>query len=1071
MKKTAKKWSWILSKLCQKRCLYLLFFLQLFSLSLFAQNAITGTVKNPEGNPVQGVSVVLKGTNNGVTSDANGHYSINVTEAKGTLIFSLIGMKSQNVLISGRTGIDINMEEDFSSLKGVVVVGYGTQSRELVTTSISKLDNKVLENVPYPNIASALEGAIPGLRVQNTSGQPGAAPRIILRGGTSINNPDGAAPLFVIDGVIRSDMNNLNAMDIKSIQVLKDAAATAIYGARGTNGVIIIVTKSGEAGKTLVNYNIDFTLSKTNKKYDLLAAKDFEYYSRLGILATSRNYPPYVNLLTGNSYPGGIGNDLTNQTIFSEQYLTPDNKHKLDEGWQSIPDPLDPTKTIIFSSTNFQDILYRTALSQNHSLSVSGGSEKATFRLGLGYQNDQGVAIHSGYNRYNVDFSGDLKLTKNFKVFTRVSFANTSDKQIDVGGIFTAAMIGPPTAKRYFEDGTLAPGESISYANPEYSLSTRFPNNNATNLTIIGGAQWKILPGLTFNPQISFYQRSVYSRNFTKSFLNGPINLNTSRTASGSYTQEFDPQGSAVLTYIKSIKNVHNIEVDGGFSYFGTDNTTLSATGNNAATDLIPTLNASGTPVSVSGTESHQIILGYFSRVTYNYKQKYLFNASLRYDGASVLGDQNKWGLFPGISLGWKVDKENFWKIFPENLIQLKLRGSYGATGNISGLGFYQAQGEYSTGTRYSGNPGIQITTLPNKDLKWEQSKTLDFGMDIGLFDNRVGITFDHYRRVTDNLLTTLSLPPSTGFSSILTNYGSLENKGYEIEISAQILPSSSAFQWNISFNSANVNTRILKLPSNGIPNNRVGGVNVWDAKTKSYQWKGGLQEGGRVGDLYGYKQLSIYPTDADAAAGPVDMLVPRTNKTKYGGDVNWLDADGNDTINTKDQVYMGNPYPHLTGGFTNTFSYKNISLYVRMDYTIGAHIYYETGARLEGQFSGANALSTDLLKSWKKQGDITDVPRYYFADQNGQWNVWNGRGSSRFFPSLDFLCIRELTLSYNLPQALLKRVKITDARLNVTGNNLHYFTKYPGLNPEATGTYYGYPNPMSLIFGLSITF
>ena len=335
MKRTATTWSLILSKLHQKRCLYLLFFLQLFSLSLFAQHTITGTVKNPEGNPVQGVSVVLKGTSNGVTTDASGHYSINVTEARGTLIFSLIGMKTQNAAVSGRNVIDISMQEDFSALKGVVVVGYGTQSRELVTTAISKVDTKILQNVPYPNPASALEGAVPGLRVQATSGQPGASPRIILRGGTSINNPDGAAPMSVIDGVIRRAMDNILATDIRSIQVLKDAAATAIYGARGTNGVIIVVTKSGEAGKTQVNYQAGATFAQTTKKYDLLSARDFVYYQRLGFVATARNVPSYANLPTGNTYPGGTGNDLTNQTVFSEQYLTPANQYKLSQGWQS----------------------------------------------------------------------------------------------------------------------------------------------------------------------------------------------------------------------------------------------------------------------------------------------------------------------------------------------------------------------------------------------------------------------------------------------------------------------------------------------------------------------------------------------------------------------------------------------------------------------------------------------------------------------------------------------------------------------------------------------------------------
>ena len=1057
----------------KKNSFGLLLLFQLLCFSSFAQFKVTGFIRDLKENALEGATVVLKGTSMGSSTDNEGKYSVNLPNDKGTLVFTYIGFKSQEIKVAGRTVINLVLQAgEESSLQGVVIIGFGSQSKATLTTSISKLDNKVLENIPYSNVASALEGTIPGLRVQSISGQPGTAPRIILRGGTSINNPNGANPLYIIDGVTRADMNNINSSEIKSIQVLKDAASTAIYGARGSNGVIIIETKSGQLGKTQVNYRYDITLSKIGKKLDLLNAKDYVYYSRIGMAATANLNPAYLPNLTGSTYPGGTGNDLTNNTYLSLQYLTPDNAYKLNEGWQSEPDPLDPSKTLIFASTDFQNLLYRTAVSQNHSVSVSGGSEKATFNLGIGYQDDQGIAIQTDYKRFSLNLNTSLKVTNKIKVFGRVMYSNTINNQLfSVGALFSAAIIQPPINKLYFEDGTFATGSNFNYSNPLYSVSTYLPKNNANDLTIIVGGQWKILPGLSFDPQISFYQNTVYSRNFQKAFFNGPTNFNTSRNASASFIGQASPQANAVFTYTKSLNDVHNIEVQAGLSYFKNDNTTLVANGSKAATDLIPTLNASATPVAVSGSEDHQIILGYFSRATYNYKEKYLFSGSLRYDGASNLGNNNKWGLFPGISAGWVMDKENFWKIFPENLFHLKLRGSYGVTGNISGLGPYQAQGGYSTGSRYAGNAGVQILSLQNQNLKWEQSKTFDIGTDIGILNNRVGIILDYYRRVTSNLLTTLSMPPSTGYSSILTNFGSLENKGFEIGINAQILGNTSAFQWNISFNAANATTKILRLPPNGIQNNRVGGIYVWDSKTHGYEWKGGLQEGGRIGDLYGFKQVNIYATDAEAAAGPVDMLIPRTSKAKYGGDVNWLDADGNDTIDVRDKVYMGNPYPHLTGGFTNSFSYKNVSLNVRMDYTMGATIYFETGARLEGNFSGANALSSELLRSWKKQGDITDIPRYYWADQNAQWNVWNGRGSSRFFQKVDFLCLREISLSYNLPQSILKSLKIADLRFHVTGNNLYYFTNYQGLNPEESASYVAYPNPRSIIFGASVTF
>lgn len=1055
-----------------KRTLFILFSLQLISLSVFAQITIRGEVKTANGEPIPKASVLLKGTTIGATSDENGNYSINVDNPNGILVFSFVGMKSKEVPISGRQVVDVNLEGDLSTLSGVVVVGYGTQTRDVITTSVSKLDNKVLENIPYSNAASALEGTLSGVRVQTNSGQPGAAPNIIIRGGTSINSPNRAVPLYIIDGVYRDNMNDINTTDIESIQVLKDAAATAIYGAQGSNGVIIIVTKSGESGKTRVNYKFDYTNSQVGKTYDLLVGRDEVYYSRLGLAATASLNSAYLPFLTGSVYSGGTGNDLTSNTSFSLQYLTPENKHKLNEGWESMPDPLDPTKTLIFTSVNWQDILFRTANSQNHSVSVSGGGNKAKFYLGLGYQDNQGIAIQTDYKRFSLNFNGEVKVSDNVNVFARVMYANTNNDQVSsIGNIFKSALIAPTYNKLYLEDGSLSPGRNFGYANPFYQLSTYNPRRRANDLTLLVGSEATIIPGLTFSPQLSLRQVSNYARNFQRAYLNGPTTLVTSRNASGSFSELSSPQVTGVLTYIKSLNNVHNIEVKAGFSYFEENNTGLSASGSNAATDLIPTLNASATPVSVSGSETHQTLAGYFSRASYNYKRKYLVNASLRYDGASNLGSKNKWGVFPGVSVGWNVDRENFWKALPEDLIKLKIRASYGVTGNISGLGLYQAQGAYNASSLYAGNAGIQISTLPNQDLRWEQSKTGDIGLDVGLFNNRIGILFDYYKRVTSNLLTTLTLPPSTGFSSILTNYGSLQNKGYEIELNARILPSKSAFQWNIALNTATVNSKILKLPENGIENNRVGGEYVYDPKRGAYAYLGGLQEGGRIGDLFGYQQVSVYATDEEAAKGPVDMLIPRTNKTKYGGDVNWLDVDRNDTIDTRDRVYLGNSLPRITGGFTNSFSYKSISLSVRMDYTMGATIYYENGARTSGNFSGANGINADILRSWQKQGDITDIPRYYWADQNGQWNVWNNRGNSRFYEKTDFLCLREVTLAYGLPQSVLKRFKIADFRFHLTGANLYYFTNYDGLSPEQTDTDAAYPNPRSIILGASITF
>ncbi|MET6996022.1 SusC/RagA family TonB-linked outer membrane protein [Chitinophaga defluvii] len=1042
------------------------------SLATWAQESrqVRGKVVNAGNEPLPGVSVIIKGTSKGTSTTTDGNFLLEVNQPSPVLVFSFIGYKSQEQLLGSNTFLKITLEEDEAQLGEVVVIGYGKQSREAVTTAVSKLDNKVLENIPYTNVASALQGAIPGLRVQSTSGQPGAAPRVILRGGTSINNPNGASPLYIVDGIIRSNMNDISADDIESLQVLKDAAATAIYGARGSNGVVIITTRTGKEGKMRVTYSYDLSVSKVGRTYELASARDYINLGRSGTMAAAERNPAAKNRLT-LPLGYGTGNDLTNNTAYTTQYLTPANEHKLKEGWESMPDPLDPSKTIIFKETDFQALLYRTALSHDHHIAVSGGTEKATFNAGVGYLTAEGTTITTQFKRLTFNMNGELKAKENLSFFGRAMYSSSQSNEVfGITEIFYRSLGLPPTAKYTFEDGTLAPGQNRSIGNPVYHLNNRKIKNAADKLTLAVGAHWDLLPGLSFDPQVSLYKESSDGYSFQPGYLNGPTNFVATRSASGNAGKLLQTQADAVLSYNKSFNAAHNLEAKAGFSYYGRETTGLNANGQGASTDLIPTLNASAEPVSVSGSVSNQVIIGYFSRINYDYKQRYLFSLNVRYDGASNLGAQHKWGFFPGVSVGWNLHQEEFWKALPQDLLRLKLRGSYGVNGNITGLSDFQAMGEYNVGARYGGNAAIQNSVIPNDALRWEQSKTFDVGADIGLFKSRVNILFDYYRRITDNLITSLSLPPSTGFGSILTNLGSLQNKGIEIELNAQVLPATAALQWMIGFNASKTVNKIMKLPANGTENNRVGGFYVWDPARKDYAWLGGLQEGGRLGDFYAYKQVGIYATDADAKAGPVDMIIPGTDKTKAGGDVNWQDTDGNGLIDERDRVYVGNQFPVWTGGFTSALSYKNFDFTVRLDYTTGHTIYNYARAFMDGNWQGDIIMTKEMAeKSWKKSGDITDYPRYYWNDQT-LFNLW--RGNSQYYEKGDFLAIREVTLSYNMPKTVLQRLKINGIRVHVTGNNLYYFTKYKGPNPEEGGQDNGhYPIPRNIIFGANISF
>jgi TonB-linked SusC/RagA family outer membrane protein len=1054
--------------------LWLLLLTAYFGTNSYAQTSrqITGKVTDDRNEGLPGVNIQIKGTTTGSSTQANGEYKLSVPE-NASLIFSFIGYQSQEIPVGKSSAINVRLKADIAVLNEVVVTGYGTQSRETLTTSIAKLDTKVLENASYTNVSAALQGAIAGLRVQTTSGEPGAASRIILRGGTSINNPNGAAPLYIVDGIIReAGLTDLNSNDIESIQVLKDAGATAIYGARGSNGVILVTTKSGKAGKTVITYSYGLTSSHPGRTTEYASARDYIKYNRLGTVAGAvKNAALAARNQQANAT--GTGNDLTTNTAYTTMYLTAANEYKLKEGWESMPDPLDETKTIIFKETKYGDLMYQNSLMHQHNISASGGSEKASFNAALGYMNGSGTVISTDYKRLNFNLNGNLKLYDNLSVYARVLYSNrTSNPVASYSNSFYRFPSLPGTAKYQFEDGTMAPGQSRSLGNPDYFLKGPYApkgNNNVQNTTMALGGRWEILKDLTFEPQLSILNQSADSYTFQPAaLLNGVGAVVTTRAASSAYNKTMQYQAEGVLTYSKSISD-HNIEAKAGISYYSRNILTQAASGEGAATDNVPTLNAAATPTVVSGTVSDFRMIGLFSRVNYDYKQKYLLSLNFRYDGASNLGGKNRFGSFPGVSAGWNLHKEEFWKtLLPENLLDLKLRASYGINGNISGLSDFQALGNYAVGTRYSGSAAVIASVLPNADLKWEKSKTIDIGFDAGLFKKRISILFDVFSRTTSDLLTTVSLPISSGYTSVFTNLGTLDNKGIEAAINFRMLPGSSPIQWDLSFNASKVTNKIAKLPNNGVARNRIGGVYVWDPSTGAYDWLGGLQEGGRIGDMYAFKLTGVYATDDAAAKGPVDQLVNTTNKTKYGGDAIWQDVDGNNIIDTRDQVYVGNPYPKWTGGFSSSLNYKGLGFYVRMDYSTGATIYNYPAVFADGQLQG-DALPTQkyINNMWKKPGDITMTPRYIWQNQLG-----NIRPNDTYYEKASFLAIREVSFTYNLPKTITDKLRLANIRLNLTGSNLHYFTTYSGQNPDDGGQDNGhFPVPVNLSFGAQITF
>lgn len=1070
-----------------KKCISLLLLLLCFlSVEVFAAGpaiasvnppkVITGVVKDESGNSLPGVSVSVKGKTIGTTTDANGKFSLSVPEGSRVVVVSIVGYNTQEIDITNKSTFNITLTDNTSKLNEVVVVGYGSQSREKLSTSVTKLDSRVLTDIPYTNIGNALQGNIAGLQVQNLSGQPGAAPRIILRGGTSINNPLGSSPLYIVDGIIRpNQLADINANDIESLQVLKDAAATAIYGARGSNGVVLATTKRGKLNKTAISYTFNGSAGNPMKIVPYASAADYIALQRQGYVWGSF----YSSTLTGNltgATAAGTGNNLLKNTGFTTQYLTAANAYKLNDGWTSMADPIDPTKTLLYKETVFQDLIYRTAYTGDHYVSATGGTDKATFYTGLGYTNSQGTAEVTNWKRLSFNLNGSYKITDNVNAYGQLLYSNRTQNQVaSLANVFYRSASLPGTAKYMYEDGTIAPGgQNSSIGNPDYFYKGQYApqgDNGLEDVAINVGFKWNIAKELVFEPYASMLREGSYAYTFQPAaFLNGPLNaLVTSRTATQTDNVTRQEQADATLTYTHTFLGKHNIEGKLGYSHYFRNIRTFNATGQNAATDLIPTLNGSATPTVVNGQNNTLQLDGGFFRVNYDYDAKYLLTVNGRYDGASNLGSQ-KFGFFPGVSVGWNIDREKFWSSSKllENT-QLKLRGSYGVNGNISGLSEFQPEGSFVTTDLYGGGAPVRPSVIPNSNLKWEQSKTLDLGADIGLFDHKVSLIVDYYNRRTDDLLTSVALPQSTGVSTITTNFGSLQTRGVEMEVNIEMLPRKSAFKWTLSANAGYTKRTILKLPFNGILNNRQGGTLAYDPSVGDYVYLGGSQEGGTIGVLTGFKYLGIYQTDAEAAKAPND-----NSKKKFAGDAIWADLDNNGILDARDQVIAGNQFPTWTGGFNNYFTYKQFTLGIRTDFTTGASLLNYPAYIANGQLQGDALPTADLAAHvWKQVGDVdAKYPRYMYQSLSG-----NYRTSTVSIEKADYLCLRAISLGYALPADWAHKIKMQGARIGISANNLHYFTGYTGASPEGGGIDTGgdaggrYPVSRTYTLSLNVTF
>lgn len=1056
-----------------------------------AQITVNGKVLDQAtSEPLPGVNIIIVGTTNGVSTNIDGEFSIEVPGSDSQLFFSMIGYEKKTVTVGNSTDLTVYLDYETTALDEVVITGYTTQARSEMTTSVAKLDTKVLESVPRSNAATALQGTISGLKVTQTTGQPGSTPNLVVRGGTSFDGT--GSPLVLIDGVPGS-FYALNSDDIASMEVLKDAASTAIYGARAANGVILVTTKKGKAGKSNVTFRAKFTSNQHREDpMEYLNAADYVKFNRLAVKQAQdvMGYAWLNQFLTGAN-AAATGNNATN-SIYTTMVLSDDNRYLLGyDGWQTMEDPVNPGTTLLFQGNQMNDLFYQDSYAQDYSLSFDGGNDKGTYYMGLGFMDDKGLVFGSAFKRYSGTFNASYKITEALKVSSNLIYAHSNqnlpfDSEYN---LFQRTAGLAPTSRIYNNnpDGSLSnqyqPGTYVGFGNPLYYRDKFVKYNLEQRLTGSVQLDYKFLENFTLTARGSHFTINNSNESFNKAYLNSG-RLNTERISSASHQRTMRNQFTAMLNYKNSFAGKHNVSALLGSEYFVENYFSFNASTRLSPTDLIYTMNvgseASGVPYSYrTGYE----IASLFGQLNYDFDYKYLFGFTFRYDGTSRLGN-NKYGFFPGVSTGWNVHNEDFFRSskLSETITKIKPRISYGVNGNIDVLSNFGVFGTYAKSDIYDTQAGYVNNRLPLLDLRWERSTTFNFGLDMGLFGDRLTVIGDYFVRDVKDKLSGLTLPLWTGFSSVTTNNGTLQNKGLELQINAAVVKNSD-FNWNVGLTYYSVKNYAKSLPENGVDKNRQGGTEIYDPATGKTKYVGGLQEGERVGyDLItAYVFDGVYQTQADIdehAGRVVEFAVKKD--TRFLGDTRWKDLNGDNIINYLDREVIGRTTPDFTGGLTSDFSYKNLSLFVKTDFAIGHYII--NGRRVKGiaQTQGNQNGPLEIRDSWTSENPTATVPIFTLVDRQRNHLAAGGdqgsidQSSSRMWEKGDYLSLREVTLSYNLEGKFVKNV-FQNMRLYATGSNLVYFNNFSGSSPEEalgggmdTGRF---PLPRTITFGVNVTF
>ena len=985
---------------------------------------ITGTVTGTDTNePLPGVSVVIKGTTRGTTTNGNGEFVLEVPETASTLIFSFVGYVTQEVAVGNQSRITVQMNVDNKSLEEVVVVGYGTQKKSDLTGAVSSISESQIQSRPVTGFNDALQGRSSGVQVRQSGGDLSGKFSISIRGtGSVTGNND---PLIVVDGVplFSSSFSTINPQDIASMDILKDASATAIYGARAANGVVLITTKQGKSGKATFNFNTDVGFEQITRRYDVMSTEEQRLLFVEGFKNANRDLSTYN----------------------------------------------DPANAVWKTDTDWQDLGTRTGFRQNYNLGFSGGNDRNLYSGSVSYLNRKGVLINTDLQSWSLRLNVQSKVNDWITITSNLSGSHqTQNVQVnDSWGAsgYRGLVYNHSYTKPYDEFGNLSATNTTAAPffgandNPLIDLILPTRQNSITrilgnmkvdfqltkDLKLSANAGADLVNGGDYNYS-PVYNIGIYSR---------PEGITTENSS-----KEINWVSDAYLTYDKNIEN-HALNVVGGVSVQQFYNKDYSVTGRGTIDNALDQLSNQTSFIATGSTVVPGLASG-FMRVNYGFKGKYLMTATVRRDGSSRFGPENKFGTFPSASLAWRVSEEDFMKsssVFND----LKLRASYGLTGNQN-IGNFAFITRAVAATYVSGNTvtlGNAPQNIGNPNLKWETSKQFDVGLDVSLLGGRISSTIDFYSKQSQDLLvsTPIALTSGVGVNPIL-NIGSLKNSGVEFAITSHNVR-KSRFSWDTDFNiTYNVN-KVLDIGSNSIGNPlAIPGELI----PLSNQPTNLTRAGYPVGAFYMYEFAGIWQLGEEEAARKWANAVP--------GDPRYTDQNGNGLFDEGDKMYVGNPNPKLFGGMDNSITYGNFSLSVFLNFSAGNKV-YNTARNLFSRSVPFVQNFAEVTDFWTPTNPSNAVPR---PSQGGNTTTLATMVSTRFLENADFIRVKNVSLTYNLPPRLLSGVALQRAQIMVSGTNLLTFTKYTGLDPEASsrtsllssGIDYT-PYPLTRMFSLSL--